>query len=265
VALTLGGGPLATRGPETVNYRIDGPPHRLLWQPFPRRVRAVLDGELVLDTRDGKLLHESNLLPQLYAPRGDVNEDLLEPSAHTTHCPFKGDAAYFSVRAGAALAENAVWSYPAPTADASWLRGHVAVRWEAMDAWFDEADEVFGHLCDPYHRVDIRATSAHVRVQAVDGVVAETRRAKLLSETGLPNRYYVPPEDVRLELLEPSGTHTSCPYKGRASYRGLRAGPGIIRDAAWFYPSPLDGAARIADHLCFLADGVDTYVDGRRI
>lgn len=265
MALTLGGGPLATRGPETVNYSIDGPPHRLLWQPFPRRVRAVLGDEVVLDTRDGKLLHESNLLPQLYVPRGDVREDLLEPSDHSTHCPFKGDAAYSSVRVGEQVAENAVWAYPSPTDAASWLDGHVAVYWGSMDAWFDEDDEVFGHLCDPYHRVDIRATSARVRVQAGPVVVADSRRAKLLSETGLPNRYYVPPEDVRTDLLEPSATHTVCPYKGTASYRGLRTGSGTLRDAAWLYPSPLDGSARIADHLCFLADGVETYVDGHQI
>lgn len=265
MALTLGGGPLATRGPETVNYRIDGPPHRLLWQPFPRRVRAVLGDEVVLDSRDGKLLHESNLLPQLYVPREDVREDLLEPTEHGTHCPFKGDASYFSVRAGEKLAENAVWAYPSPTADASWLDGHLAVYWGAMDAWFDEGDEVFGHLCDPYHRIDIRATNAHVRVQSGDLVVAETRRAKVLSETSLPNRFYLPLQDVRTDLLEPSATHTVCPYKGTASYRGLRVGSGVIRDAAWIYPSPLDGARRIADHACFLAEDLETVVDGQSV
>ncbi len=265
MTLTRGGGPLASRAPETVNYRIDGPAHRLLWQSFPRRVRAVLGDEVVLDSRDGKLLHESNLLPQLYVPNGDVRRELLEPTDHRTHCPFKGDASYSSVRVGERLAENAVWSYPAPTADSLWLDGYVAVYWDAMDAWFDEDDEVFGHLCDPYHRIDIRAISGHVRVLAGGTVVAETRQAKLLSETGLPNRLYVPPEHVRTELLEPSATHTVCPYKGTASYRGLRSGQGVITDAAWFYPTPHDGARRIAGHLCFLADGIETFVDGERV
>src|SRR5437764_2078745 len=183
MALTLGGGPLAARPPATVNYRIDGPAHRLFWHDFPRRVRAVFADEVVLDSHQAKLLHESNLLPQLYVPWADVRGDLLKPSTHRTHCPFKGDAAYHSVRVGDRVAENAVWSYPAPIDDAGWLAGHVAVYWSSMDAWYDEDEEVFGHLRDPFHRVDIRDTGRHVRVVAGDVVVAESRKAKLLSET----------------------------------------------------------------------------------
>jgi uncharacterized protein (DUF427 family) len=262
MTLTLGGGPLASRSPETVNYRIDGPAHRLLWQPFPRRVRALLGTETVLDSTSAKLLHESNLLPQVYVPRSDVRQDLLEESEHSTHCPFKGDARYWSVRAGERLAENAVWHYPEPLPGAEWLKGHVALYWAEMDAWFDEDEEVAGHIRDPYHRVDVRSTSRHVRVRAGGEDIAETRRALLLSETGLPNRFYVPLSDVRSELLEPSATHTVCPYKGRASYWKLRTDGIVIEDAAWGYEQPLDEARRIAGHLCFLADGVETVLDG---
>jgi uncharacterized protein (DUF427 family) len=265
VALTIGGGPLATRPPDTVNYTIDGPAHRLYWHDFPRRVRALLGNHVVLDSTNSKLLHESNLLPQLYVPREDVRAELLEPSSHRTHCPFKGDASYYSVRAGDRVAENAVWSYPEPTDSATWLAGYLAVYWRSMDAWFDEDEEVFGHIRDPYHRVDVRSTGREVRVVAGDVVVAESRRAKLLSETGLPNRFYVPPEDVRTELLEPSATHTVCPYKGTASYRALRIADAVIADAAWCYPEPLDGARAISGHLCFHADGVRTWVDGQEV
>ncbi len=260
MALTLGGGPLTSRPPETTNYRIDGPPHRLLWQDFPRRVRALFGGATVVDSDNAKLLHESNLLPQLYVPASDVRQDLLEESSHVTHCPFKGDASYHGVRVGDRVAENAVWSYPSPETDASWLAGHMAVYWGSMDAWFDEGEEVFGHIRDPYHRVDIRETPRHVRVVAGDVVVADSRRAKVLSETGLPNRYYVPAADVRADLLEPSATHTVCPYKGTASYRSVRAGEQVVPDAGWCYPAPLDGAMAIAGHLCFLADEVQTLV-----
>ncbi|HEV7628181.1 MAG TPA: DUF427 domain-containing protein, partial [Streptomyces sp.] len=242
--------------------RIDGPAHRLLWQPFPRRVRALLGSRTVLDSTSVKLLHESNLLPQVYVPRSDVDQELLEESDHTTHCPFKGDASYWSVRAGERLAENAVWSYPEPLEGADWLKGHVALYWSAADAWFDEDEEVTGHIRDPYHRVDVRPTSRHVRVRAAGEDVAESRRALLLSETGLPNRFYLPLSDIRVELLEPSGTHTHCPYKGRASYRTLRAGGTAIADAGWSYEQPLDEARRVAGYLCFLAEGVETVVDG---
>lgn len=262
MSLTLGGGPLASRSPATVNYSIDGPAHRLLWQPFPRRVRALLSGEKVLDSDNAKLLHESNLLPQVYVPASDVRPELLEESLHTTHCPFKGDARYWSVRVGERLAENAVWGYPEPLPGAEWLRGHVAVYWASMDTWYDEDEEAVGHIRDPYHRVDVRPTSRHVVVEAAGRQVAESRRAMLLSETGLPNRYYLPQSDVRGELLELSATRTHCPYKGQASYLTVRDGATAIEDAAWCYEKPLDEARRIARHLCFLADGVQTFVDG---
>ena len=106
MALTLGDGPLSSRPRNTVNYRIDGPAHRLLFEPFPRRVRAVFGGETVLDTTSGMLLHESNLLPQLYLPHDDVRDDLLTRTDHHTHCPFKGDASYWSVTVGDRTAGN---------------------------------------------------------------------------------------------------------------------------------------------------------------
>lgn len=262
MTLTLGDAPLSSHPRETVNYRIDGPGHRLLFEPFPRRVRAVFGGEMVLDTTNGMLLHESNLLPQLYLPRGDIRDDLLTRTDHRTYCPFKGDASYWSVTASGQRADNAVWSYLDPLPKAAWLGDHVALHWGSMDAWFDEDEEVAGHLRDPYHRVDVRSTSRHVRVVVGDEMVAESRRTALLSETGLPNRFYLPADDVRTDLLELSSTHTVCPYKGTATYRSLRTSSGLITDAAWCYPEPLDGVRAIRGYLCFAAEGVETWVDG---
>jgi uncharacterized protein (DUF427 family) len=264
MTLTLSHGPLSGR-PADANYRIEGPKHRLFFEDFPRRVRAVFSGETVFDTRRGKLLHETGLLPQLYVPRDDVRFDLLEQTRHTSHCPFKGDASYWSVRTGDRVAENAVWGYPQPHEGVPWLRDYVAFYWHTMDNWFDEDEEVQGHLRDPYHRVDVRETSRHVRIVAHGETVAETRRPKVLSETGLPNRYYIPLEDIRGELLEPSPTHLVCSYKGTASYKTLRIGHHRIEDAAWFYPEPLENALKVRDHLCFLAEGVSVEVDGKHL
>jgi uncharacterized protein (DUF427 family) len=265
MALTLGEAPLSSRPRATVNYRIDGPGHRLLFEPFPRRVRAVFGGETTLDTTSGMLLHESNLRPQLYLPRSDIRDDLLNSTDHRTYCPFKGDARYWSVTVNGQTADNAVWSYLDPLPEAGWLRDHVALYWDSMDAWFDEDEEVVGHLRDPYHRVDVRSTSRHVRVVAGDEVLAQSRRAVLLSETGLPNRFYLPADDVRAELLELSGTHTVCPYKGTASYRSLRTSSELIADAAWYYPEPLEGVRAVRGYLCFDAEGIETWVDGVRL
>ncbi|HEX6402614.1 MAG TPA: DUF427 domain-containing protein [Pseudonocardiaceae bacterium] len=266
MSLTLRDAPLSSRPRDTVNYRIDGPGHRLLFEPFPRRVRAVFGSETVLDTTSGMLLHESNLLPQLYLPRGDLRDDLLTPTDHHTHCPFKGDASYWSVTVNGQTTDNAVWAYLDPLPEAAWLRGHVALYWNSMDAWFDEDEQVIGRLRDPYHRVDARSTSRHVRVVAGDELIAVSRRAVLLSETGLPNRFYLPADDVRTDLLEPSGTQTVCPYKGTAYYRNLRTPSGLITDAAWCYPKPVEGVEAIHDLLCFApAEGIEIWLDRAQI
>ena len=122
MSLTLAHAPLA-RQPAETNYAIDGPAHRILFEPFPRRLRAELAGEVVLDTRRAHLLHETGLLPQVYVPLEDVRADLLEPSDHGTHCPFKGDATYRSVRVGDRVSENALWLYEDPIEGAEMAAG----------------------------------------------------------------------------------------------------------------------------------------------
>ncbi len=263
MTLTRSPGPLATSPPAEANYTIDGPAHRLLLTPFPRRVRAELAGVTVFDTLDGALVHESNLLPVLYVPEADVDMALLEATDHSSHCPFKGDASYWSVRAGDRVAENAVWGYRDPIDGASWLKGRVAFYWDRLDRWFDEDEEVFGHLRDPYHRVDVRRSSRAVKVRVGDAVVAESTRALVLSETGLPNRWYVPTADIRTELLAPSATTTVCPYKGAASYwtfTGGDAPDAQVVDVAWSYEEPFDEVRRIAGHRSFLGDAVTVEV-----
>ena len=106
MSLTFSSGPLSGHSPESVNYRIDGPAHKLLMQEFPRRVRATFGGETTFDTTRAMLLHETGLLPQVYVPQDDIRADLLQPTDHHTYCPFKGTASYWSVTAGGQVAEN---------------------------------------------------------------------------------------------------------------------------------------------------------------
>lgn len=262
MGLTIGGGPLAAKIPKETNFELRAPERKLFLHRFPRRVRALFGGETILDTTRGGLLHETDELPKLYVPDDDVRQDLLVPTDHRTHCPFKGEASYWSVRiSDHRLAENAAWSYPDPLPEAEWLRGRLAFYFDALDEWFDEDERVEGHLRDPYHRVDVRASSRKVRVRVDGHVVAESERPKVLSETGLPNRYYVPAEDVRGELLGPSQTHTVCPYKGSAEYRSLEVDGQRVDDAVWIYPKPLEDALKIRDHLCFDPEKVELEVE----
>jgi uncharacterized protein (DUF427 family) len=251
MTLTFPGAPLASEPPLTTNYAIEGPAHRLLLHPFPRRVRARFAGEVILDSTRGALLHESNILPRLYVPQADVRADLLERTDHSTHCPFKGDASYWSVRVGDRVAENAVWTYEEPIDEASWLRGLVSVYPERMDAWLDEDEEVAG-LRDPYHRVDARRSSRRIEVRSDDEVLARSERPVVVAETGLPLRFYLPREDVAAEL-RPSETTATCPYKGRAAYWSLDG----IEDVAWSYDEPLESMLPARDAVCFDASKVE--------
>src|SRR4029434_8305101 len=105
----------------------------IYFEDFPRRIRARFAGETIVDSRHAKLLHEQGHLPKLYFPEDEVASAFLERTEHSTHCPFKGDASYWSVRVGERVAENAVWTYEDPIAEASWLRGLVSVYPERMD------------------------------------------------------------------------------------------------------------------------------------
>jgi uncharacterized protein (DUF427 family) len=262
MSLTLGTGPLAGRPGGAFNFELDGAPrHRIFFEAFPRRLRAVVEGRVVLDSTRGRLLHETGIRAVPYVPLADVDAELLERTATRTHCPFKGDASYWSLRVGERVVEDAVWAYEAPLAQASWLKGYAALYWGKADAWYVEDARVLGHLRDPYHRVDVAETSRTARVRAGGRVIAETARPKLLFETSLPPRVYVPRADVDPTVLVPADTRTVCPYKGEASYWSVRAGDALLEDAAWSYVTPLCEAAAVADHLSFLGDGIEVELD----
>lgn len=227
-----------------------------------KRVRAYLGGRVVVDTMRPWLVWEVPYYPAYYFPVQDVRTDLLVPSATVTHTPSRGDAQHFTIKAGGKTAEDAALRYvESPIAE---LRDLIRLDWDSMDGWFEEDEEVYTHPRDPYTRVDILPTSRQVRVE-LDGVVlAESTNARVLFETGLPPRWYVPRTDVRMELLVPSDTVTHCPYKGRAEHLSARTGDVAVDDVAWSYPAPLPESTRIAGLVAFYDDRVEVTVDGER-
>jgi uncharacterized protein (DUF427 family) len=250
LSLTYGTGPLAGSPGGQFNFSLDhAPKHRIFYADYPRRLRAVIGGRVLFDTQGAKLLYETGIAPVAYIPLEDFDQSMLERTDHSTHCPFKGDASYYSV----GDAENAVWEYNDPNPEAAWLKGYAAPYWNKMDAWFVEEEAVFGHLRDPYHRVDVHESSRPVTVRANGQVVARSERPKLLFETGLATRVYIPRADVAAGALRRAGKRTVCPYKGEATYWTVSG----IADAAWSYEAPLAEAAKIAGHVSFDADGVD--------
>jgi uncharacterized protein (DUF427 family) len=231
-------------------------------EPNLRRVRVVFNAEVIADSTNTIYLFESGYLPVYYFPIADVRTDVLLASDHTTHCPRKGDAQYFDIIVGARRSEQAVWGYPNPLEGAPDIAGYVAFWWDRVDAWFEEDDEVFVHPRDPYKRVDVLQSSRHVEV-LIDGVlVADTTRPRLLFETGLPVRYYIPKLDVRADLLVRSETTSDCPYKGRAAYVSVQLPDRLVTDIAWIYPAPIPEIPKIENHVCFFNERVDLVVDG---
>ena len=263
MTLTIGTGPFGDQSAGTFNFDTRAPQHHTLYfEDSPRWVRVMFNGVTVADSKRIKLLHESGHLPVYYFPEEDVRMDLLQESDHATRCPFKGEASYWSVRMGDKVAENAVWSYPEPVESCPPISGFMAFYWQMMDHWYEEDEEVFVHPRDPYHRVDILESSRHVKVRVNGELVAETERPKILFETGLPPRYYIPPEDVREDVLVSSKKTTRCPYKGVASYWSIEVGAERVEDLIWYYPDPIPEAAKIKGLLAFFNEKVDLEVDG---
>lgn len=224
-----------------------------------KRVRAYLGGGPAADTTHPLLVWESPHYPTYYLPRDDVAAD-LEPTGATERSPSRGTAEVHDVRLGETVAAGAARLYPEPPLEA--LRGHVRLDWAAMDAWFEEDEEVFVHPRDPYVRIDALRSTRHV-VATLDGVVlADSRAPVVLYETGLPPRHYLPATDVRLDLLRASDTVTHCPYKGSTRYFDLDLGDRHERDLAWSYPTPLPESRPIAGLVCFPAERVELNVDG---
>jgi uncharacterized protein (DUF427 family) len=263
MSLTLGTGPLAGKPGGIFNFDLAGasPKHRIYFEPFAPRIRAIAADRVVLDSTGAHLLYETGISPRVYVPFEDFDASLLERSDRSTHCAFKGDASYWTVRVGDRVLEDAVWAYESPLPDASWLNGFASLYWDKADAWLVEEERVFSHLRDPYHRVDVAETSRHARVTVGGVVVAESDRAKLLTETGLAPRVYIPSADVRPDLLSRAQRRTTCPYKGEATYWHLRVDDTQVDNAAWSYEAPLPEAIRVQGHVSFDGKGIETELD----
>src|SRR2546425_5827154 len=189
----------------------------LVYEESPRWVRVRFGGDTIADSTHPLLAwEEGRVVPFYLFPREAVCGEMLSEAGS------EGSRQYYDLPGAA----RAAWSYPG----ADGLAGHVAFDWRAMDGWYEEEEEVFVHARDPHKRVDVLESSRHV-VVSIDGVVvADTHRPRLLFETGLPTRYYIPPEDVRMDLMRPTEKHTKCPYKGTASYLSSET----EADVAWF-------------------------------
>jgi uncharacterized protein (DUF427 family) len=238
----------------------------LCHEPIEQRVRATLGAEAIVDSTRAILVWEPRrVVPSYAVPAEDIRADIaaapttngqvagvLHPripfSVHTT----TGEPVSIDGREGAGFR----------LADED-LAGYVALDFAAFDDWYEEDERVTGHPREPFHRVEVRRSARPVRIEVDGDVVAETTGARLLFETSLPTRFYLPREDVRVEL-EPGSKRSHCPYKGQASYWSIDAGGRRRANLGWSYEQPLPAVVAITGLVAFWDERVDVFLDGER-
>lgn len=248
-------------------------------EPVAKRVRALVGEATVLDSTRVQLVWEpGRVVPQYAVPTADVLADLVPdapdagprdgpgpvpvgPGGAEVLTPETGfgvhstEGAVLALVAGDRRRAGAAFAPADPD-----LADTVIVDFTAADEWWEEDEQVVGHPRDPFHRVDTRHSSRHVRIESDGTLLAESSSPTLVFETNLPVRYYLSRADVVVPL-EPSPMVTACAYKGVASYFG--AGPRA--DIAWTYPQPLPDAAQLAGLVAFFDERLDVTVDGTAV
>jgi uncharacterized protein (DUF427 family) len=192
-------------------------------EPFRRRVRAVKDGQTLIDSERVLLVHRPGRPPSYAFPEDDVRGLPVQPEPDSP--------------------------------------GYVTVEWSAVDSWFEEAEEVVGHPRNPYHRIDCLRSQRRLVVEAGPTTLVDTAETLVVCETSLAPRLYVDPCHVRMDLLEHSTTETYCPYKGTATYWSARLGNEVVTDIAWSYEDPLPESTPLRGFLSFYESRVTLHHD----
>jgi uncharacterized protein (DUF427 family) len=251
----------------------------LRYEPTGKRIRAVLGGGTAVDSSRAVLVWEPRrIVPSYAVPAGDIRGELATAAAAsgdtqeagvripalsgrpvlTPADPFAAHTAEGQVVDVRALGQDrpgAGFRLADPD-----LAEYIVLDFGAFDGWLEEDEPNVAHPRDPFHRIDVLASSRHVRLELDGQVLAESSRPMLLFETMLPVRYYLPREDLRAGL-SPSDTRTYCAYKGQASYWSVTVGDRVLSDIAWTYQQPLHDAAQVRGLTAFFDERVDVVVD----
>ena len=229
-------------------------------EPVPRRIRVVFGGQIIVDNTTATYVWEVLPYPAYYLPRSDFADGVLVDEGKS-HASRRGTVQSFTVRAGGQTATGAARVLTEP-ADPQ-LVDMVRLDWGAMDAWFEEDEQVFVHPRDPYTRVDALRSTREVRVELDGTVLADSTSPVLVFETGLPTRYYLNRTDVDFTRLTPTDTVTACPYKGTTGgYWAATIGGRTYPDLAWSYTFPSRELLPISGLIAFYNERVDLVVDG---
>jgi uncharacterized protein (DUF427 family) len=222
-------------------------------------MRVRFGGSWIADIERVLLLFEPGRYPVAYFPKTDVSPRTLERTEHITQHPDLGLTSWYSVRVGEQhVAPRGAWQHTGLPAHASELQTRIAFAWRAMDAFYEEDERILGHAADSYHRIDIRQTSRNLVVRHRDRIIADTKRALVLYESGFAPRWYVPRADIDESALAAVKLQTFCPYKGLCSYYSI----GDASLAAWSYPHAYPEVGRISNLVSFEPDIIPVHLDG---
>lgn len=234
-----------------------------LVEPVPRRIRATLGSQTVLDTTSARYVWEWEYYPQYYVPIADVRREFLVDE-HSSEMTPRGEAAYYGLKVGGLERHRAVQVLDSSPVEG--LSGTAHFEWGKLDAWFEEDERVLVHPRSPYVRVDALRSTRTVRVELEGVVLAESSSPVMVFETGLPTRYYVNRTEVDFTHLVHSPTVTECPYKGTTSgYWSVRVGDEVRRDLAWTYDFPTRQLLPISGMIAFYNEKTDIYLDDQPI
>ncbi|MDQ6839791.1 MAG: DUF427 domain-containing protein [Actinomycetota bacterium] len=230
-------------------------------EAVPRRIRAVLGGTTVVDTIAARYVWEWPFYPQYYVPLADIVQGALHGDGRR-RLDSRGEVEMATLRVGDLERRSAVTVVRESSLEG--LADTARFEWTALDAWYEEDEQVFVHPRSPYVRVDALRSTRRVRVEHAGVCVAESSSPVMVFETGLPTRYYLNRGDVDFTHLIPSDTVSECPYKGRTSASwSIDVGGERGVDLAWSYDFPTSELLAVAGLVAFYNESVDTFVDGR--
>jgi uncharacterized protein (DUF427 family) len=247
--------------------------------PTAKRIRAFVGGEPIIDSTRAVIVWEPRrIVPSYAVPIEDISAPLqpaaADAAAEELAVEVSG-APVLDPRTGFAFHTIDGQSFdiaaPTPLPNAAFvaedpdLDGYAIVDFDAFDEWREEDELLVAHARDPFGTVDTRRSSRRVTVEINGTTIADSTRSVMLFETFLPTRYYLPPEDVRMDLLERTDTQTACAYKGFASYWSATLNGTVVPDVAWSYEDPHNYAEAVRGMICFFNERVDLTIDGEPI
>jgi len=251
---------------KTPAKRLTSSSSTVVYEETPRWIRGYLGGSKIVDSKRAYLIWEgANFVPYWAFPIQDV-VGLVE-NKHVDGGKYGQRGQWFDLKTSSKVIDNVGWSIKTDTPGSiPNAKDLVALDWNKLDRWLEDEETAIGHPISPYHRVDIRASSRHVKV-VLDGVtVAETNNAIFLYETGFITRYYINTIDVkRIDLFHPVSTTSVCPYKGTASYFSATVNGKEYPDLVWTYLEPNAGLEKIKGRWSFYNEKLDIYVDGEKL